>query len=124
MITAAASTLKPMVRPPTEFIVFMVFWLLLGLASFLFFQFNRNAALKRRVWPPFMIIIGVIFAAFLWHVTNGYSEALLFMVPAIVIISILNIRLTRFCDACGRTLHAQPFCSRPAFCKYCGTKLE
>jgi hypothetical protein len=35
--------------PPLEFVVFMVFWLILGLTSFLFFQFNRNAALKRRV---------------------------------------------------------------------------
>jgi hypothetical protein len=110
--------------PPLEFVVFMVVWFILGLTSFLFFKFNRNATLKRRVWAPFVIIIGVIFAAFVWHMSGGSLAVLVFMVPVIVLISVLNIRLTRFCQSCGRTLEAQPFSSPGLYCKYCGAKLE
>ena len=121
---AQLTNFKAAKGPPLEFVVFMICWTILGIASFLFFQFNRNAALKRRIWPPFIIIIGFIFGLFVWHMSGGRREVLLFMVPAIVIISLLNIRLTRFCQSCGRTLQAQPFSSAGSFCKYCGAKLE
>ena len=121
---AQVTNFKATPGPPLEFVVFMICWIILGIASFVFFQFNRNAALKRRIWPPFIIIIGFIFGSFVWHMSGGRSEVLLFMVPAIVIISVLNIRLTRFCQSCGRTLHAQPFSSVGSFCKYCGATLE
>jgi hypothetical protein len=126
MISAIIQTINsnPVTGPPLEFVVFMVFWTLLGLTSFLFFQFNRNAALKRRIWPPFIIIIGVIFASFVWYTSGGRPEVLVFMLPAVALISLLNIRLTRFCQSCGRTIRAQPFSSPGSFCKYCGAKLE
>lgn len=126
MISAVVDTtnFKPTPGPPLEFVVFMVFWIVLGVTSFLFFQFNRNASLKRRIWSPFVIIIGIIFASFVWHMSGGSREVFLFMLPAILIISVLNIRLTRFCQSCGRTLQAQPFSSAGSYCKYCGAKLE
>ncbi len=56
MISAIAqlTNFKAAQGPPLEFVVFMVCWIILGIASFLFFQLNRNAALKRRIWPPFV----------------------------------------------------------------------
>ena len=53
--------------PPWEFVVFVLVWGLLGLASFLFFHFNRNAALKRRILPPFVIIVGAMFLGVVYY---------------------------------------------------------
>jgi hypothetical protein len=111
--------------PPPEFAAFMVSWVLLGLGSFLFFHFNRNAALKRRVWPVFGIATGLIFASVVYFsVGRQQPKVLLLMVPALILISFLNLRTTRFCDACGRTLYRQPLFSRTQFCPHCGAELK
>lgn len=110
---------------PPEFVAFTVPWAILGLSSFLFFHFNRNAALKRRVWPAFIVTIGIIFAGFVFHVMGHQQpQVLYFMVPAIILISFLNIRTTLFCDACGKTLYRQPIFSRARFCPHCGAELK
>ena len=105
------------------FTVFAVFWVALGLASFLFFHFNRDAAFKRRVFPLFGVAAGLIFGAFLIYMTRGYSQVLFLAVPMIALITFLNIRCTRFCDSCGRTLYKQPVFTRPGFCPHCGAQL-
>ena len=111
--------------PPREFVIFMVFWVLLGIISFLFFQFNRNAALKLSIWPIFVVMIGIIFGGFLFYMLGRQQpQVLYFAIPAIIIISFLNIRRIRFCDSCGKTLHRQPIFSRTQFCPYCGAKLN
>jgi hypothetical protein len=48
---------------------------------------------------------------------------LVLAVPAVAIISYMNIRMTRFCESCGRTLHRQPLFSKPRFCSHCGAAL-
>lgn len=108
--------------PPLEFVVFMVVWVILGLSSFLFFHFNRNSSLKRKVWPIFTVAIGTIFGGFVL-IMGRQPQVLFLMVPAIILISFLNIRMTRFCDPCGMTLYRQPIFSKTQFCPYCGNKL-
>ena len=99
-------------EPPPEFLVFMAVWLALGLTSFLFFHFNRNAALNRRIWPAFIISIGLIFGGFVYFIMGQQQPQVLYlMVPAIILISLLNIRTTSFCDSCGKTLYRQPVLS-------------
>jgi hypothetical protein len=111
--------------PPPEFVAFMVVWVLLGLVSFLFFHFNRNASLKRRVWPAFIVAVGVIFGGFVYYTMGRQQPQVLYlMVPALILISFLNIRMTRFCDSCGKTLHRQPLFSRTQFCPHCGAELQ
>lgn len=100
MMTAIADDAVP---------VFVVVWVALGLASFLFFQFNRNTALKRTVFPIFIIVIGIIFGGFVYFIMGRLHPQILYLaIPAIILISFLNIRTTRFCDSCGRTLFRQP----------------
>jgi len=125
MLIADAAPAQRGGGPPPEFIAFMVLWVLLGLGSFLFFHFNRNAALKRRVWPVFIVAIGLILGGFVYF-SMGREQPLVlyFMVPAILLISFFNIRTTRFCDSCGRTLHRQPVFSRAQFCPQCGAELK
>jgi len=106
------------------FAVFLVFWAALAIGSFLFFQFSRDAKLKRRVWPVLIIGSGVIFGSFVLYMTRGDTRILYIMIPAIILISFLNLRRTRFCDSCGRSLHWQPVFSRPQFCPHCGAQLR
>jgi hypothetical protein len=108
---------------PIQFIAFMAVWVLLGLGSFLFFHFNRNAALKRRVWPVFIVAVGLVFGGFMYLSMGQQPQVLYLGVPAIILISFLNIRTTRFCDSCGKTLYQQPIFSRTQFCPHCGAQL-
>src|SRR6266404_1892767 len=106
------------------FVPFMVVWAVLGISSFLFFHFSRNTTLKRRVFPPFVIIIGIIFGCFVAYMSRDHLQILFVAVPMIALISFLNIRKMRFCDACGRTLYQQPIFSRTQYCPRCGAQLK
>ena len=111
--------------PPPEFIAFMIFWVGLGLGSFLFFRFNHNTPLKRRVWLVDNVATGIIFGAFVFYSSGRQQPQILFvLVPVLALITALNIKTTRFCDACGKTLTRQPIFSRTRFCPYCGAELK
>jgi hypothetical protein len=102
---------------------FFVLWAVLGVGSALFFWLNRDAALKRKVFPPLMIGAGVIFIGFIW-LTGAPTQFLFIAIPAVVLISFLNIRGMKFCDSCGRTIHSQNPFSPAEFCSKCGAKLQ
>jgi hypothetical protein len=106
------------------YVVFAACWIVLGISSFLFFHFNKNTTLKRHVFPPFVVIMGIIFGCFIAYMSPDYPQILFIAVPMIVLISFLNIRKTRFCDVCGRTLYQQPVFSRSQFCPRCGAELK
>ncbi|KQV45118.1 hypothetical protein [Massilia sp. Root335] len=79
--------------------------------------------MKRKVWPPFLGIVGVLFLGFTW--TMGVPlETFFFAVPAVALITLLNLRTVRFCNSCGATLRSQNAFSKPAYCSKCGAKLE
>ena len=65
--------------PPWEFVVFVLVWSLLGLTSFLFFHFNRNTALKRRILPSFVIGVGALFLGVVYYFI-GWQHPLVFVV--------------------------------------------
>ena len=109
-------------QPDDIFLIFFATWVVLGVLSFAFFTFNRNAALKRKVWTPFVVATALIFVGFIWLV-GAPSQVLYVAGPAVALITMLNIRTTRFCDSCGRTIFAQNPFSRPEFCHKCGAKL-
>ena len=107
---------------PEVFITFMAVWLCLALISFLFFHFNKNATLKRRIHPGYIIFVGVVFLGFLYlHIGRNQPRIFWFAIPAVTLISYLNIRRTRFCDSCGLTLY--PRFSKDRFCPQCGNTL-
>ena len=111
--------------PERIFPIFFGVWIVLGIASAAFFFLNHNAALKRKVFPPFVIFIGVLFLAFV--ILMGFARDRFFfvvMVPFVALITFLNIRSTRFCDACGKTLVSQNPFSRRKFCSKCGADLD
>ena len=100
------------VKPEILFPIFFVIWAILGVSSFCFFMFNNNATLKRKVLLPFGIGMGVLL---LGCISLLMPEALVFMVHAVAVITYLNLRSTKFCENCGKTLLNQNRSSRQSF---------
>ena len=103
--------------------VFIVVWIVLGLFSAGFFLLNKNAQLKRKVLPPFVVGTGILFAGFMLA-TGAPWEVMLIFGPAIALITFLNLRSITFCNSCGATLMNQNPFSKPAFCSKCGASLK
>jgi len=125
MFVADTTTGQSRDASPPEVTAFIITWVLLGLGSFLFFHFNRNAALKRRVWKISVIAVGFIFTGFVYLILGHQEPQVMYiLVPVVILISLLNIRMTRFCDSCGKTVYRHPFLSRARFCSHCGIELK
>jgi hypothetical protein len=105
------------------FKIFFIFWVILGVGSFLFFRFYKNLELKKKLWVPFIITIGIIFGSFVWFMVRDL-RVLYLLVPAIAFISFLNIKLNRFCNSCGRLIYNAMWFSKMEFCPKCGAKFS
>jgi hypothetical protein len=105
------------------FPVFFGVWVVLGLFSTVFFFLNKNANLKRKVWPPFVIATGLLFLGFTWAM--GFPAHVMYIAaPAVFVITLLNLRAMRFCSSCGATQMSQNPFSKPEHCSKCGAHLE
>lgn len=110
---------------PTAMIVFFVVWGILGIGNYAFLHFNRSAPLKRKAFRITIVLGGIIFCGFAYWIIGWSQPAIMLaLIPAIILISCGNLRSTRFCDACGRTLWRQPIFARAAFCPRCGAPLK
>jgi len=95
----------------------------LATVGFYFYSLNKNAAFKRKYFPWFEAVASVVFVLFM-VLMEVPLQVRLFVVPALLVISRLNIRLTRFCSSFGTTvIGSSPF-SRPDYCSKYGAKLE
>jgi hypothetical protein len=101
---------------------FFATWVVLGLISFAFFQFNKDADLKRKVWPVVVVGTGVLFVTFVWLMGFRGGEMYV-VVPAITLITALNLRAVKFCDSCGATLYYGNLFVKMEYCPKCGSKL-
>jgi hypothetical protein len=97
-------------------------WIALGLLSAGFFFLYKNAAVKRKVFLPFMVLVGLLFLGF-GVATDMPTDMLAIVVPFLVVIIYLNLRTVKFCDACGTTNMSSNPLKAPAFCHKCGAKL-
>jgi len=57
--------------PDEIFPIFFGTWVVLGIISFAIFFLGKNAQLKRKLWPPFVIGTGVLFIAFSYAMGFG-----------------------------------------------------
>src|SRR2546421_10768874 len=108
---------------PAIFWVFFAVWIVLGLGSAGFFFGSRNAKLKKQVFPWFVWGVGALFIIFLLLIT-GQPFMLAFVVPAVVLISYLNIRMTRFCESCGATVINHAWFRKARYCSHCGAPFD
>jgi hypothetical protein len=67
--------------------------------------------------------VGVLFLTFV-ALMDFPRPFFLFLIPAVALMTFLNLRNTKFCDACGKTLINQNPFSPPAFCSKCGAALN
>ena len=110
-------------EPPALFWIFMIVWIGLCGASWWFFSRNSDAVLKRRVMRWGVVGMGLLFIGFVFALT-GDPRMLLFVVPAVALIGLLNIKLTKFCSSCGATLYNYNWLGRMRYCSRCGASLE
>lgn len=111
-----------MIAPAAVIPVFIAVWAALAVGGVWFFALNKDAARKRLYFPRFAIGAGVLFGLVI--AVMAPLPAILLFVPFIAFITWLNLRMTRFCDGCGRTLINQAWWARMNFCPYCGKKLD
>jgi hypothetical protein len=113
----------PQMPPSQAVILLLVGWVGMGIVATAFYLLSRNATLKRRLMVPIAVISAIYFLAFVYTV-GAPQFVFYFIVPAVFVISILNILSTKFCDGCGRTLYRQPILRPMSYCPYCGAKLQ
>jgi hypothetical protein len=108
-----AAPVQPVFTPP----VFIGFWVVLGGLSSALLYWSKNVVWKRRLYPLIVLVSGVAFALFGWQVVGVPG-----LIVPVVLISFLNYRNTRFCAACGATVHGR--WKRPLVCTECNVALE
>lgn len=106
------------------FPIFMGTWIVLTALGFFLFYRNKDVTFKRKYFPWFTAFVGILFLMFL-VLMEFPREAFFLMVPAITIITFLNIRGTCFCSSCGSTVFSNGLgFSRTNYCPTCGASLD
>ncbi|WP_165231781.1 hypothetical protein [Aquisphaera insulae] len=102
-------------------------WIVLAIVGFIASR-RMSAAAKRRWAPREAILVGVLFVFFSTTMTVLQSRSwssmsfLVLVVPAVVLISYLNIKFTKFCDKCNATLYNHNWFQPMRFCSKCGAE--
>ncbi|OHX19589.1 hypothetical protein BI344_17540 [Chromobacterium sphagni] len=69
-----------------------------------------------------MVSTPLLLCLFAWNRGEQAGE-FAFLLPFLMLITFLNLRNTRFCDACGATQYSRGV-SRPRHCSRCGASLS
>lgn len=96
-------------------------WAVLCIGGMMFFAFEKDVSRKRLYYPRYILFTGAAFILFVGLTTNWTSA--LFFFPFIALTMWLNIRVTRFCDGCGRAAINRSWWTTMEFCPHCGRKL-
>jgi hypothetical protein len=102
--------------------VFIITWIALAVIGLALFQFSRNAKRKRRLFPWGIALSTALFIGSMFAL-GAPLGVVLGMTPFALLIAWLNLRMTRFCDSCGRTVIGG-LGGRPRYCQHCGAPLE
>ncbi len=110
--------------------LFVLTWIALGIAGLILIYLRPDAAFKKKWFPRFVMLTGGLFVFFVAAISVAGTRSiaglgvLFIVVPAVVLISYLNMKFTRFCDKCGATIFAQNWFSPIRFCSKCGAELD
>jgi hypothetical protein len=83
--------------------VSLVVWGTLTLAGTVYFALDRNASRKRMLWPFFILGSTAVFAGVVLFYMFP-APSLLFFIPLLLLIGVMNFYKVRFCNACGATV--------------------
>lgn len=109
-------------RPNDLFLIFAAVWVVLGLG--LWFFSRRAARQRRKQWHLALVAGAGLLFIFFSYALSQRIEVLYMAVPLVVLISVFNHRLTRFCPRCGFDVPRTGLFSRATFCPRCGGKLD
>ncbi len=101
-------------------IQFLVF--LYGAILSIFLHVNKNADLKRKVFPYLLGILGILMFAIIWSDPKTDMSAI-YIVVAVSLIMILNYRTINFCTSCGKTVFSRNPVKPQSYCGNCGNKV-
>src|SRR6516164_672921 len=91
------------------FVVCIIAWVALAIGSWKWIS-SRPSTEEKRLWfRRSTIISGLFFGTFITFISIQWHHpfALLIFLPAIVLIGFLNLRVTFFCDGCGKMTQSQ-----------------
>ena len=103
--------------------IFAGILIFLAIAYSAIYFLGTSAHLKRRLFIPVNVLMGITVVVFVW-ITDGTTQTMLIFVPFLLISCYLNIRATKFCDSCGKTIINPNFLTPPKFCTNCGESLQ
>jgi hypothetical protein len=93
-----------------------------------FFLTNRNAKLKRRLWPAYAIGTSIVIVALFWLMGEPNAFVLYLVVPLFAVGALINLLAVKFCDACGATINnlwrAASLLPPARACPECGASLQ
>lgn len=101
------------------FLLFITSWVAVSAVVYLFFWHSRDVVLKRRVFPWVIWGGAALFAWFIFHMFDDIPWWFLAAIPVIVW---LNLRNTRFCDACSHPVFFTATAPH-ATCRRCGAAI-
>jgi hypothetical protein len=102
---------------------FIGVWIALSIVGLWITYLDKNVARKKRLLPVSIVVAGVIFVLFTFLMT-GDLRMMGFVIPAVALITFLNLRQFRVCPTCGRTIHSGMWFARAQYCPKCGGRLD
>jgi hypothetical protein len=105
---------------------FMIFVAAVAVAGAVVFYRGKDAVIKRKWWPSYCMLMGGSFVAFtalsvLQTPGPNAWPSFIMMVLVLAVITLFNMKKTKFCDQCGAVVHAR--WETPEFCPKCRAKL-
>lgn len=103
--------------------IFFAGWVLLAAGGFYLFAVNREVGIKRRLFPWFTLLVGILFVLYVIYL--GFSlPVLLFIIPAAVLLTCFNLLGTKFCDVCGSMVRRNTPFAKIESCPKCGARMD
>ena len=99
-------------------------WIALAIVGLWVTYLDKNVARKKRLIPVFTVGAGVIFAVFTLLMMGSDLRMMAFVIPAVALITFLNLRQIRVCSACGKTIHSGMWFAKAHYCPRCGGRLD
>lgn len=110
-------------KESTWMYIFISVFVALVLANVVVFTINKNSDFKKKYQPIGGIILMVPFAL-LPVVALWPSPSSLIFVAGCCLVAVLNYKLTKFCDRCGKFRYNRQMFEKMDYCSVCGEKFD
>jgi hypothetical protein len=107
---------------PLIVMLFFVVWISSAMYQYLFFN-KQTVVFKRKYFPRIVVIGSFVFIVFLLALFQWHLQMLVVFIPAVGLIAYGNIKITKFCDKCGKQVQNANWGSKMDYCPKCGAKL-